>query len=365
MSTRLHTVHVDLSETTKDRSYPIHIGRDLLTDGALLASILGARDVVLVSNDTVAPLYMERVRQSLGAKGRVIEVILPDGEEFKTLASWAQILDAALAGRCDRHTVMIALGGGVIGDLVGYAAASFLRGVDFIQLPTTLLAQVDSSVGGKTGLNHPAGKNMIGAFHQPIAVLIDLQTLHTLPSREYAAGLAEIIKYGLIRDPDFFLWLEQASDRLLAREESALAEAIERSCAIKAEVVAADELEGGLRAILNFGHTFGHAIEKHQGYGSWLHGEAVACGMLLAARISAARGWIDHEVVARLTALLRHVNLPITPPQDMSTAVFLDAMMGDKKTAAGKIRYILLAELGRATLVDDVQPEEIAAALAV
>ncbi len=364
MSTRLHTLHVDLAGAAEDRSYPIVIGRDLLSDSEAFEALLGRRDVVLVSNDTVAPLYAARVRAALGESRRVTEVILPDGEAHKSMATLSLILDAALEARHERSCVMLALGGGVVGDLTGFAAACLLRGVDFVQLPTTLLSQVDSSVGGKTGLNHPMGKNLIGAFHQPIAVWIDLQTLQTLPEREFSAGLAEVVKYGLIRDPGFFDWLELTADRLWARDEAVLAEAIERSCAIKAEVVAADEREGGLRAILNFGHTFGHAIEHVQGYGAWLHGEAVGCGMLIASRISAARGKLLPEQVARLEALLTRFRLPTQAPADMDAEVFLQAMAGDKKVAAGRIRYVLLASLGDAHLVDDVTVEEIAAAIA-
>lgn len=363
-ATRLHTLHVDLATSVRDRSYPIVIGRDLLADSEAFSQLLGHRPVILVSNDTVAPLYADRVRSALGNQRKVTEVILADGEAHKTLASWQQILDAALRDRHERSSVMVALGGGVVGDLTGFAAASFLRGVDFLQLPTTLLAQVDSSVGGKTGLNHPVGKNLIGAFHQPIAVWIDLQTLHTLPEREFAAGMAEVIKYGLIRDAAFFTWLEAAVDRLVAREESALAEAIERSCAIKAEVVAVDELEGGLRAILNFGHTFGHAIEQVQGYGQWLHGEAVGCGMLIATRIAAARGLVPGDLVARLERLLRRFSLPVAAPADMDAQAFLSAMAGDKKVSAGRIRYVLLRALGDACLVDDIEAQEISAAIA-
>jgi 3-dehydroquinate synthase len=364
VSTRLHTLHVDLTASANDRSYPIIIGRDLLADGEAFEALLGERGAILVSNDTVAPLYAERVRAALGAKRKVTEVILPDGEQHKTLQTLERIIDAALADRHERSSVLLALGGGVVGDLTGFAAACLLRGVDFVQLPTTLLAQVDSSVGGKTGLNHAMGKNLVGAFHQPIAVWIDLQTLHTLPNREFAAGMAEVIKYGLIRDPEFFDWLEQAAERLAAREEAALAEAIERSCAIKADVVAADEREGGLRAILNYGHTFGHAIEQVQGYGHWLHGEAVACGMMIATRIAAARGSVTTEAVSRLATLLKHFSLPIDAPNDMDAGVFLDAMAGDKKVAGGRIRYVLLSALGEAELVTDVTEAEIAAALA-
>ena len=364
MSTRLHTLHVDLPSSDHDRSYPIVIGRNLLSDGEAFGSLLGERGVILVSNDTVAPLYAARVREALGERRKVTEVVLPDGEQHKTMETLQRILDAALADRHERSSVLLALGGGVVGDLTGFAAACLLRGVDFVQLPTTLLAQVDSSVGGKTGLNHAMGKNLVGAFHQPMAVWIDLQTLHTLPAREYAAGMAEVIKYGLIRDPAFFEWLEQAAPKLVAREEAALAEAIERSCAIKAEVVAADEREGGIRAILNYGHTFGHAIEQVQGYGQWLHGEAVACGMLIATRIAAARGALPTETVDRLLALLQTFALPTRAPADMDAGGFLQAMAGDKKVARGRIRYVLLKALGEAELVSDVTESEIAAALA-
>ncbi len=364
MSTRLHTLHVDLPGADADRSYPIIIGQDLLTDAALFDDLLADRPVVLVSNDQVAPLYAGRVREALGKARRVTEVILPDGERHKSLDVLNTIFTQALAERHERRSMFIALGGGVVGDMTGFAAACFQRGVDFVQLPTTLLAQVDSSVGGKTGVNHLLGKNMIGAFHQPKAVLIDLQTLHTLPRREFAAGIAEVVKYGLIYDADFFYWLIQAADRLLAREDSALAEAIERSCAIKAAVVAADEREGGLRAILNFGHTFGHAIEREQGYGNWLHGEAVACGMTMATRISAARGWLDEAVVNQLVTFLQHFSLPVIPPEAMTADRFLDAMAGDKKVERGKIRYILLSNLGSATVVDDVSAQDIEPVLA-
>lgn len=362
MATRLHTLHVDLSAASRDRSYPIVIGRDLLGDVDLWQEHIGNRDVILVSNDVVAPLYAARVREALGEKRRITEVVLPDGEANKGLDTMTRILDAALTAKHDRKVVMIALGGGVIGDITGFAAACFLRGVDFVQVPTTLLSQVDSSVGGKTGVNHPAGKNMIGAFHQPIAVFIDLQTLHTLPAREFSAGMAEVIKYGLIRDQAFFEWLECAADKLMAREEAALAEAIERSCGVKSEVVAADELEGGLRAILNFGHTFGHAIEKHQGFGSWLHGEAVACGMVMATQVSKARAQVELEWLQRVVALLQKFDLPTTPPDGMNLEDFMDAMAGDKKVDAGTIRYVLLAQMGEAEIVSDLTPEEISQA---
>jgi len=363
MPTRSHTLQVELASESADRSYPIVIGQDLLQDAGLFDELLIDRPVVLVSNDTISPLYAAQVCRALGEARQVTQVVLPDGEVHKNLESIDLILSAALADKHERRTVFLALGGGVVGDLTGFAAACFLRGVDFIQLPTTLLAQVDSSVGGKTGVNHSAGKNLIGAFHQPLAVLIDLQTLRTLPAREYAAGIAEIIKYGCICDAGFFDWLTSVSDGLVARRDLVLAEAIKRSCAIKARVVAADEREAGVRAHLNFGHTFGHAIEKVQGYGEWLHGEAVACGMVIATKISVNRGYILPEVLDRLTTFLERFNLPISPPPDMDADAFLAAMAGDKKVAKGKIRYILLGSLGDAIIVDDISHHEIGDAL--
>lgn len=351
----MHTLHVDLGE----RSYPIYIGRDLLADGSLLAQHVRGSQVVIVSNDTVAPLYLDRVRSSLGERKLVTEVVLPDGEQYKTLETLAGIFDRVLADRHDRTTTFVAVGGGVVGDVTGFAAACYQRGVDFIQVPTTLLAQVDSSVGGKTAVNHPLGKNMIGAFYQPRAVIVDTNTLHTLPARELSAGLAEVVKYGLICDEPFYRWLQEQMPRLLAREEAALAEAIERCCTNKARVVAADEREGGLRAILNLGHTFGHAIETAQGYGNWLHGEAVAAGMVLAAGLSAWRGWIPPEEVDDLRRLLADVHLPVAPPAEMTAARFLDLMARDKKVLNGQLRLILLAAIGEACIVDDVTPGEI------
>ncbi|MDG1066067.1 MAG: 3-dehydroquinate synthase [Luminiphilus sp.] len=364
MSNPIYSLQVDLPCSGIDRSYPIIIGHGVLSDSERFAALLGDSPVVLVSNDTVAPLYMSRVRDALGQGRKVTEVILPDGEDQKHLMSADQIWQKALEYHHERRSVFIALGGGVIGDLTGYSAACFLRGVDFIQLPTTLLAQVDSSVGGKTGVNHPLGKNMIGAFHQPRAVLIDLDSLQTLPDREFAAGIAEIIKYGCIWDPDFYHWLLEHSDALLTRNNEVLAEAIQRSCAIKADVVAQDEREGGLRAILNFGHTFAHAIEHVMGYGVWLHGEAVACGMVMAAQISATRGHVSEEMVIGLKRFLETFGLPVEPPSTMSAEVFLDAMAGDKKVVRGKIRYVLLEKLGDACLVDNVTIDEIAQTLA-
>ena len=286
-------------------------------------------------------------------------MILSDGEQYKTLDTLSGIFDRVMAERHNRTTTFVALGGGVVGDMTGFAAACYQRGVNFVQLPTTLLAQVDSSVGGKTAVNHPLGKNMIGAFYQPRAVLIDTNTLQTLPAREFAAGLAEVIKYGLICDEPFYRWLQEQMPRLLAREEAPLAEAIERSCMNKARVVAEDEREGGLRAILNLGHTFGHAIETHQGYGQWLHGEAVAAGMLLALRMSAARGWIDEREVDAFRDLLSVVQLPTEPPVDMTPNIFLDHMGRDKKVIDGRLRLVLLRQLGEAVIVDDASEAEL------
>jgi 3-dehydroquinate synthase len=351
----MHTLHVELGE----RSYPIYIGRDLLADGQLLAPHVPGSQVVIVSNETVAPLYVDRVRAALGERALVSEVVLRDGEQYKTLDSLTQIFDRVMADGHNRTTTFVAVGGGVVGDVTGFAAACYQRGVNFVQVPTTLLAQVDSSVGGKTAVNHPLGKNMIGAFHQPRAVLIDIDTLQTLPAREFSAGLAEVVKYGLIRDEPFYRWLQENMSKLLAREEAALAEAIERSCAIKADVVAADEREGGLRAILNLGHTFGHAIETHQGYGAWLHGEAVATGMLLALQLSARRNAIDAAEVEGFRELLKGMHLPVAPPADMTSADFLTLMVRDKKVIDGRLRLVLLRGMGEALIVDDVDGEEL------
>jgi shikimate kinase/3-dehydroquinate synthase len=336
------SLNVDLGE----RSYPIAIGPDLLSDPALLARHIQSRQVAIVSNTTVAPLYLERVAAPLRAAGReVIEIVLPDGEQYKTQESLMLVFDALLANKCDRKTTLVALGGGVIGDLTGYAAASYMRGVPFVQLPTTLLAQVDSSVGGKTGINHPLGKNMIGAFYPPRAVLADTATLATLPARELAAGLAEVIKHGAIIDADFFDWIENNIDKLVARDQAALAQAIARSCEIKAEVVRQDEREGGLRAILNFGHTFGHAIEAGLGYGVWLHGEAVGCGMVMAADLSRRMGHIDEATVRRVRALVAAAGLPTVAP-DLGAERWLELMEVDKKNEGGEIKFILLKPLG-------------------
>jgi len=359
-----HTLQVELRGAVEDRSYPIVIGRGLLADLQAFAPGLDDVPVVLVTNETVAPLYLPRVRAALGAERKVTEIILPDGEDQKNLTTANTIWQRALEDRHERRSLFMALGGGVVGDLTGFAAACFLRGARFIQLPTTLLAQVDSSVGGKTGVNHAMGKNLIGAFHQPDAVLIDLDTLESLPDREFAAGMAEVVKYGCICSPQFFDWLMEHTEALRGRDGAVVAEAIARSCAIKAEVVAKDEREGGLRAILNYGHTFGHAIEQVMGYGNWLHGEAVACGMVIATRISASRGLVPDALVERLADFLRAFSLPVAPPSGMSAQAFLDAMALDKKVVEGRIRYVLLDPLGRATVVNDVSSEEIARAIA-
>ncbi|TGD73180.1 3-dehydroquinate synthase [Mangrovimicrobium sediminis] len=355
----MHTLHVELGE----RSYPIYIGRDLLRDPRLIASHIPGSQVVLVSNDTVAPLYLDRLREAVGERRLLTEVILPDGERYKSLQQLEYIFDRILADRHSRSTTLVALGGGVIGDITGFAAACYQRGVEFLQVPTTLLAQVDSSVGGKTAVNHTLGKNMIGAFHQPRAVFIDINTLHSLPAREFAAGLAEVVKYGLICDAPFYQWLQDNMARLLAREEAALAEAVERSCANKARVVADDEREAGMRAILNLGHTFGHAIETAQGYGEWLHGEAIAAGMVLALQLSAQRGWIAGEEVAALEELLSGMGLPVAPPEGMHADQFIDLMSRDKKVLDGRLRLVLLQEIGQACIVDDAGEDELRALL--
>jgi 3-dehydroquinate synthase len=334
------------------RSYPIYIGSGLLARDELLTRHIAGRRVAIVSNTTVAPLYLDEIRPVL-TRYQPVEVILPDGEEYKTLEVLNRIFDAMLAARCDRQTTIIALGGGVVGDMAGFAAATYQRGVPFIQIPTTLLSQVDSSVGGKTGVNHPLGKNMIGAFYQPKAVIIDTDTLNTLPDRELSAGLAEVIKYGLIRDPEFLGWLEANLDKLLARDPEALSHAIHRSCQNKAEVVAADETEAGVRAILNLGHTFGHAIETGMGYGNWLHGEAIAAGMAMAAEFSQRLGWLTRSDVSRIETLLRRARLPVKPPAELTAARLRELMSVDKKVVAGQLRLVLLKRLGEAVVTAD------------
>ena len=330
------------------RSYPIYIGQGLL-DGDLLRQHVRASQVLVVTNETVAPLYLQRICDSL--QGLNVEtLILPDGEQYKTLATLETIFDALLAGHHSRSTTLVALGGGVIGDMVGFAAACYQRGVDFLQVPTTLLAQVDSSVGGKTAVNHPRGKNMIGAFHQPRAVLIDTEVLQTLPERQLSAGLAEVIKYGLIRDKAFHAWLNAHMEGLMAREPALLAEAILVSCRNKADVVAEDETEQGSRALLNLGHTFGHAIETATGYSEWLHGEAVGAGMMMAAELSADLGWLPQEALVDLAQLLQRARLPVAPPAGMKPTDFSSLMAHDKKVEDGRLRLVLLRAIGQAVV---------------
>ena len=351
-----HTLNVDLGE----RSYPIYIGSELLDQADLIARHIHGQSALIVSNDTVAPLYLEAVQQALDSKQiRQDKIILADGEQHKTMASVESILDLLLSSRHDRRSTIIALGGGVIGDIAGFAASIYQRGVNFIQIPTTLLSQVDSSVGGKTGVNHPLGKNMIGAFYQPQCVIADIASLRTLPPRELSAGLAEVIKYGLICDAAFFDWLESNINGLLAGDEELLAQAVLVSCQNKARVVELDEREGGLRAILNLGHTFGHAIETTMGYGKWLHGEAVAAGMVMAIDLSIREGSIDEQVRQRGVALLKQAALPVNPPPEMTVEQFLDAMAIDKKNVDGKIKLILLRALGEAFITDQYSHEKL------
>ena len=336
-----------------ERSYPIHTGAGLLKQANLITPHLKRKQVAIVTNTTVAPLYLEELSQSLRDHGvAVIPIVLADGEAHKNGATLNLIYDALLQNRCERGTTLIALGGGVIGDLTGYAAATYLRGVPFIQIPTTLLSQVDSSVGGKTGINHPLGKNMIGAFYQPQLVLADIDTLKTLPDREFSAGMAEVIKYGLIRDLPFFNWLEANMSKLMALDPDALNYAIYRSCENKAEVVIADEHENGERALLNLGHTFGHAIENAMGYGVWLHGEAVAAGTIMAADLSYRMGWVNAEEIERIKRIFSAAKLPIEPP-DLGYERYLDLMGLDKKVVDGKIRFVLQQGIGKSVITSD------------
>jgi 3-dehydroquinate synthase len=336
-----------------DRSYPIYIGSDLLNQSGLYTQHIKARQVIVVTNETIAPLYLDTILKNL--QGFDVEtVILPDGEQFKTLKYVTHIFDKLLASKFSRNATLIALGGGVIGDMGGFAAACYQRGIAFLQIPTTLLAQVDSSVGGKTGVNHPLGKNMIGAFYQPQCVIADADVLDTLDDRQLSAGLAEVIKYGLIRDVEFFEWLENNVNALLARDKQALSFAVERSCLNKAEIVAVDETETGVRATLNLGHTFGHAIETGTGYGTYLHGEAVAIGTCLAADLSRRKGWLNDADVERIIELFKQCNLPTYPPEQIDSDRFLELMAVDKKNVDGQIRLILLTKIGVATLPIDV-----------
>jgi shikimate kinase / 3-dehydroquinate synthase len=349
----LQTLNVDLGE----RSYPISIGSSLLSNASLIAAQIRGERVAIVTNTVVAPLYLDTLQKALEADGKhVISIVLPDGEDQKIWASLMLVYDALLSNKCDRKTTLVALGGGVIGDLTGFAASSYMRGVPFVQVPTTLLSQVDSSVGGKTGINHPLGKNMIGAFYQPQAVIADTSTLLTLPDTELSAGLAEVIKHGAIIDAPFFDWIEANIDKLRAKDLSALAYAISRSCEIKADVVRQDEREGGLRAILNFGHTFGHAIESGLGFGTWLHGEAVGCGMVMAADLSCRLGYLDEASKLRITRLVKAAGLPTVAP-DLGEERWLELMQVDKKNEDGKITFILLKPLGTSIITN--VPQEV------
>lgn len=354
----MQTLTVDLG----DRSYPIYIGSGLLSRADLFKPHLAGRQVAIVTNETVAPLYLDALRETLAGQD-IATVVLPDGESFKNWETLQLIFDGLLRARHDRKTTVIALGGGVVGDMAGFAAACYQRGVDFIQVPTTLLSQVDSSVGGKTGINHPLGKNMVGAFYQPNAVVIDTSVLNTLPPRELSAGLAEVIKYGLICDLEFLGWLEEHIEELRDLKPDVLIQAIERSCAAKARVVGADERESGLRAILNLGHTFGHAVETHMGYGEWLHGEAVSAGTVMALEMSSRLGWISGADRDRGIRLLLWAGLPVVPPDEMTPEDFLEHMAVDKKVLDGRLRLVLLRQLGEAVITDDFPREVLDATL--
>ena len=351
-----------LSVDLPDKSYPIFIGQNILSDPALISPYVSGKQVMIVTNETIAPLYLEQTKQ-LFKDYQVETVILPDGEKYKTLDCLNLIYSALLTHKHNRTTTLVALGGGVVGDMTGFAAASYQRGVDFIQMPTTVLSQVDSSVGGKTGVNHALGKNMIGAFHQPNCVLIDIETLKTLPDKELSAGLAEVIKYGLICDAPFFEWLENNMERLLARDRDALIYAVEVSCTNKAKVVAQDEREGGIRAILNLGHTFGHAIETDQGYGNWLHGEAVSAGTVMAADLSKRLGWITQNDYLRIVSILEAARLPVDCPVGMDGDRFKDLMSVDKKVLDGKLRLVLLKAMGQAVTTSDFAMDQLDATL--
>lgn len=354
----MQTLTVDLG----DRSYPIYIGSGLLNKPELITPFIKGKSTVTVSNETVAPLYLERVQQNLQDL-KNCQVILPDGEKFKTLEVLDQIFSGMLENQCDRRTTLLALGGGVVGDMGGFAAACYQRGVNFIQVPTTLLSMVDSSVGGKTGVNHPMGKNMIGAFYQPQCVLIDTDTLSTLDDRELSAGLAEVIKYGLIDDPEFLDWLTENMSALMARDTDALSYAIHRSCQNKARVVAADEREAGQRALLNLGHTFGHAIETGMGYGNWLHGEAVATGTVMAAELSQKMGWLSDRDLDFVKEIFVQAKLPVEPPASLSADEFMQHMSRDKKVQDGVLSLVLLRQLGEGVLTSDYDPQALRAVL--
>ncbi|SMF51549.1 3-dehydroquinate synthase [Alteromonadaceae bacterium Bs31] len=354
----MRTLNLDLG----DRSYPIFIGHNLLANKALFEPYLRSSQVMLVSNTTVEPLYAAQLEQTLSGYS-CDKVVLPDGEKFKNLETLNLIFDRLLSQRHNRKTTIVALGGGVVGDMAGFAAASYQRGINFIQVPTTLLSQVDSSVGGKTGVNHALGKNMIGAFYQPQSVVIDTNVLATLPDRELAAGLAEVIKYGLIADATFFQWLEENIDKLIARDSDLLAYAIEVSCKTKATVVAQDEKESGIRAILNLGHTFGHAIEAYQNYNGWVHGEAVAVGMLMACDLSQRLGWIDISLVQRAQRLIERAKLPMIPPSTMTPKDFMAYMAVDKKVLDGSLRLVLLKACGKALVTSEFDSSKLSETL--
>ncbi|HEX5129281.1 MAG TPA: 3-dehydroquinate synthase [Usitatibacter sp.] len=353
-------LHVELGE----RSYPIHIGAGIAGDPALYEPHVSGRRAALVTSETVARLHAPVVEAALArVAGSTTRIVLPDGEAHKDWRTLDLIYEGLLRAKADRRTVLVAVGGGVVGDMAGFAAATYQRGVSFLQVPTTLLAQVDSSVGGKTGINHPLGKNMVGAFHQPVAVIADTGVLATLPERELSAGLAEVLKYGAIADAGFLAWIEAHAEALRRRDPEALAHAIGRSCEIKAGIVAADERESGVRALLNFGHTFGHAIETGSGYGNWLHGEAVAAGMAMAARFSARQGRLDASAADRLASVIERLGLPVAPPR-FEVATWLDLMGRDKKNVDGRITLILLEALGRAAVVKDAPVRELESFLA-
>ena len=352
-----------LSVALGERAYPVHIGAGLLGEARLYAPHVEGRRVAIVTNPVVAPLYLERVRQALAQAGaQAVPVLIEDGEQAKGWATLEGLFDALLAARLGRDSLIVALGGGIVGDVAGFAAAVYQRGIPFIQVPTTLLAQVDTSVGGKTAINHARGKNMIGAFHQPLAVIADVASLDTLPDRELRSGLAEVIKHGFALDASFVDWLESNVEKILRREHGALGYAIRRSCELKARIVAADERETGERALLNFGHTFGHAIEAGTGYGSWLHGEAVAAGMVMAAELSSLMGQLKKNEVSRVRELLKRAGLPVSGPA-LAPERMLELMALDKKAAKGKTRFVLLESLGRAALRSDVDEKAVRAAI--
>ncbi|HIQ14041.1 MAG TPA: 3-dehydroquinate synthase [Leucothrix sp.] len=344
----MKTLTVDLGS----RSYPIHIGTGLLKQIDIIKPYIQGKTTVTVSNTTVAPLYLKQAHQLITNKSNT-DIILSDGEEYKNLKVLEQIYTEMLEAHCDRKTTLLALGGGVVGDISGFAAASYQRGINFIQIPTTLLSMVDSSVGGKTGINHPLGKNMIGAFHQPQCVIIDTETLNTLDDRQLSAGIAEVIKYGYINDIAFIHWLDENMDKLLKRDPETLAYAIYRSCKHKAKIVAADEKEAGQRALLNLGHTFGHAIETGMGYGKWLHGEAISAGMVMAAELSKLHGWISDSDVESIRALLKKANLPVDPPSEISATQFKQLMYIDKKVQDGILHLVLIKSLGESFISSD------------